>query len=78
MIGDVLHPKEYNFTTLPYQVYCGRARAGEGEKLFQPFDVGEGGVFCQVVVYIDSIQRGKSFAEAKPPRIEERVPSRSC
>lgn len=27
-------------------------------------------MFHQVVVYIESISRGKPFAEAKPPRIE--------
>jgi carboxypeptidase family protein len=70
LTGNVPHPKGYNLTTLPDQVYCGRISDGRGWRLFQPFDVGEGGVFRQVVVYIESISRGKPFAEAKPPRIE--------
>jgi len=70
--GKVPHPKGYNLTTLPDQVYCGRISDGHGWRLFQPFDVGEGGVFRQVVVYIESITQGKPFAEAKPPRIQAR------
>src|SRR5512147_1036020 len=70
LTGNVPHPKGYNLTTLPDQIYCGRISDGRGWRLFQPFDIGEGGVFRQVVVYIESISRGKPFAEAKPPRIE--------
>ncbi len=70
LTGDVPHPKGYNLTTLPDQIYCGRISDGRGWRLFQPFDVGEGGAFRQVVVYIESISRGRSFAEAAPPRIE--------
>lgn len=70
LTGDVPHPKGYNLTTLPDQIYCGRISDGRGWRLFQPFDVGEGGVFRQVVVYIESISHGKPFAEAKAPRIE--------
>lgn len=70
LTGEIPHPKGYNLTTLPDQVYCGRISDGRGWRLFQPFDVGEGGVFRQVVVYIESIQRGKPFTETKPPRIQ--------
>jgi len=70
LTGDVPHPKGYNLTTLPDQVYCGRISDGHGWRLFQPFDVGEGGAFRQVVVYLESIVRGKPFADEKPPRIE--------
>lgn len=70
LTGEIPHPKGYNLTTLPDQVYCGRISDGRGWRLFQPFDVGEGGVFRQVVVYIESIQRGKPFAETKPSRIQ--------
>ena len=72
LTGDIPHPKGYNLTTLPDQVYCGRISDGRGWRLFQPFDVGEGGVFRQVVVYIESIQRGKPFPETKSSRIEAR------
>lgn len=68
--GNAPAPKGYNLTTLPDQVYCGRISDGRGWRLFQPFGVGEGGVFRQVVVYIESISRGKPFVEARPPRIE--------
>lgn len=70
--GKVPSPKGYNLTTLPDQVYCGRISDGRGRRLIQPFDVGEGGVFRQVVVYIESISQVKPFAEAKPPRVEAR------
>lgn len=70
LTGDVPHPKGYNLTTLPDQIYCGRISDGRGWRLFQPFDVGEGGVFRQVVVYIESISHGKPFAKAGAPRIE--------
>lgn len=70
LTGDVPKPKGYNLTTLPDAVYCGRISDGRGWRLLQPFDVGESGEFRQVVVYIESIEKGKPFAEAKPPRIE--------
>jgi len=70
--GEVPGPKGYNLTTLPDQIYCGRISDGRGWRLFQPFDVGEGGVFRQVVVYIKSISKGKPFAAEKAPRIEAR------
>lgn len=68
--GEVPKPKGYNLTTLPDAVYCGRISDGRGWRLLQPFDIGDSGVFRQVVVYIESIEKGKSFAESKPPRIE--------
>ncbi len=70
--GKVPSPKGYNLTTLPDQIYCGRISDGQGWRLFQPFDIGEGGVFRQVVVYIKSIERGKPFAETEPPHIKAR------
>ena len=72
LAGEIPHPKGYNLTTLPDQVYCGRISDGRGWRLFQPFDVGEDGVFRQVVVYIESIGRGKPFPKTKTARIEAR------
>lgn len=68
--GEVPKPKGYNLTTLPDAVYCGRISDGRGWRLLQPFNIGDGGVFRQVVVYIESIEKGKAFEEPKPPRIE--------
>lgn len=59
--GKVPAPKGYSLTTLPDQVYCGRISDGRGWRLFQPFDVGDSGVFRQVVVYIESISKGETF-----------------
>lgn len=68
--GEVPKPKGYNLTTLPDAVYCGRISDGRGWRLLQPFNVGDGGEFRQVVVYIESIEKGKVFEKSKPPRIE--------
>lgn len=71
LAGNVPSPKGYNLTTLPDPVYCGRVSDGRGWRLLQPFDIGEAGAFRQVVVYIESIERGKAFPqETHPPRIE--------
>lgn len=65
LTGKVPTPKVYNLTTLPDQIYCGRISDGRGWRLFQPFDVGEGGVFRQVVVYIESISRGETIRKGQ-------------
>jgi hypothetical protein len=70
LIGEVPHPKGYNLTTLPDPVYCGRISDGRGWRLLQPFRVGERGAFRQVIVFIDSIDKGKPFTVFVPPRIE--------
>jgi hypothetical protein len=70
--GQVPHPKGYNLTTLPDAIYCGRVSDGRGWRLLQPFNVGEGGVFRDVVVYLESVERGKPFPPFAPPRIEAR------
>jgi hypothetical protein len=70
LTGKVPSPKGYNLTTLPDPVYCGRISDGRGWRLLQPFDVGESGAFRQVVVHLESIERGKPFPESGPPRIE--------
>ena len=68
--GDVPKPKGYNLTTLPDQIYCGRISDGHGWRLLQPFNVGAKGEFRQVVVRLEDVEKGKSFGEYKPPRIE--------
>lgn len=68
--GKVPAPKGYNLTTLPDPVYCGRISDGRGWRLLQPFDVGDAGALRQVVVHIETIDRGKPFPEARPPRVE--------
>lgn len=68
--GKVPTPKGYNLTTLPDPIYCGRISDGKGWRLLQPFDVGPQGEFRQVVVRLQGIHNGKSFASGKPPRIQ--------
>ncbi len=70
--GPVPHPKGYNLTTLPDPIYCGRVSDGRGWRLLQPFNIGEGGAFRDVVVYLESVERGKPFPAFTPPRIEAR------
>ncbi len=69
LTGDLPKPKGYNLTTLPDPIYCGRISDGRGWRLLQPFHVGSNGEFRDVVVLIEGIERGKSFAFEKP-RIE--------
>ncbi len=68
--GPVPKPKGYNLTTLPDQIYCGRISDGRGWRLLQPFDVHADGAFGGVVVYLETIEKGKPFPETPPPRIE--------
>jgi hypothetical protein len=71
--GHIPKPKGYNLTTLPDQVYCGRISDGQGWRLLQPFNVGPTGEFRDVVVYLEGIDKGKSFTSAfTSPRIEAR------
>src|SRR6188474_3291588 len=71
--GQVPKPKGYNLTTLPDQVYCGRISDGQGWRLLQPFNVGPAGEFRDVVVYLEGVAKGKSFASTfMSPRIEAR------
>jgi hypothetical protein len=68
--GKVPRPKGYNLITLPDQVYCGRISNGQGWRLLQPFNVGPAGEFRDVVVYLENIEKGKSFSHVHAPRIE--------
>lgn len=68
--GKAPTPKGYNLTTLPDPIYCGRISDGRGWRLLQPFTVGEGGAFSQVVVLLEDVERGKAFGTYTPPRIE--------
>ena len=68
--GQVPRPKGYNLITLPDQVYCGRISDGQGWRLLQPFNVGQAGQFRDVVVYLENIEKGKSFSPVHAPRIE--------
>lgn len=70
LVGEVPKPKGYNLTTLPDPIYCGRISDGHGWRLLQPFMVGDGGAFSQVVVLLDDIEKGKAFGEHKAPKIE--------
>ncbi|MEP6958797.1 MAG: carboxypeptidase-like regulatory domain-containing protein [Nitrospirota bacterium] len=63
-------PKGYNLTTLPDPIYCGRISDGRGWRLLQPFMTGPDGAFRAVVVFLESIERGKAFPDAPPPKIE--------
>ena len=68
--GQVPRPKGYNLITLPDQIYCGRISDGQGWRLLQPFNVGAAGEFRDVVVYLENIEKGKSFTHVHAPRIE--------
>jgi len=68
--GKVLRPKGYNLITLPDQVYCGRISDGQGWRLLQPFNVGQAGQFRDVVVYLENVEKGKSFLHEQTSRIE--------
>ena len=68
--GNVPRPKGYNLTTLPDQTYCGRISDGRGWRLLQPFQVGQGGAFQEVVMYLEGIEKGKPFRPFASPRIE--------
>lgn len=68
--GTVPRPKGYNLTTLPDQFYCGRISDGQGWRILQPFQVGPGGEFRDVVVYLEGIDKGKPFSEGSVPQID--------
>lgn len=68
--GQVPKPKGYNLITLPDQIYCGRISDGQGWRLLQPFNVGSAGQFRDVVVYLENVEKGKSFLREQTPRIE--------
>ena len=59
-------------TTLPDQIYCGRISDGQGCRILQPFQVGPGGEFRDVVVYLEGIDKGKPFQQEGAPHIEAR------
>jgi hypothetical protein len=69
LVGQLPKPKGYNLTTLPDPVYCGRISDGKGWRLLQPFQTGPGGVFREVVVYLEAVERGKPFTD-ESPRVE--------
>ena len=68
--GQVPKPKGYNLITLPDQVYCGRISDGQGWRLLQPFNVSQAGQFRDVVVYLENVEKGKSFLHEQTSRIE--------
>jgi hypothetical protein len=70
--GTVPKPKGYNLVTLPDPYYCGRISDGQGWRILQPFNVGSGSEFRDVVVYLEGIDRGKPFEESALPQIEAR------
>ena len=70
--GQVPKPKGYNLTTLPDTFYCGRISDGEGWRLLQPFNVGSGGEFRDVLVYLEDVDKGKAFEEEGVRQIEAR------
>ena len=68
--GQVPKPKGYNLTTLPDPFYCGRISDGQGWRILQPFNVGLGGEFREVVVYLEGVEKGKPFDETSTPQVE--------
>jgi hypothetical protein len=68
--GQVPKPKGYNLTTLPDAFYCGRISDGRGWRILQPFNIGPGGEFRDVVVYLEGVEKGKPFEEGGVPQIE--------
>ena len=68
--GAVPKPKGYNLTTLPDPLYCGRISDGQGWRILQPFQVGPGGEFREVVVYLEGVDKGKPFGDGSVPKIE--------
>ncbi len=68
--GQVPKPKGYNLTTLPDPFYCGRISDGQGWRILQPFNVGPGGEFRDVVVYLEGVEKGKPFDETSTPQVE--------
>ncbi len=67
--GAVPKPKGYNLVTFPDPIYCGRISDGRGFRLLQPFRVGPGGEFQEVVLLIEGIDEGKPF-DFPSPRVE--------
>lgn len=67
--GAVPKPKGYNLVTFPDPIYCGRISDGRGFRLLQPFRVGPGGEFQEVVILIEGIDAGKPF-DFPTPRVE--------
>lgn len=70
--GPVPKPKGYNLTTLPDPYYCGRISDGQGWRILQPFNIGPGGTFRDVVVYLEGIENGKPFEDGGVSQIEAR------
>ena len=68
--GQVPKPKGYNLVTLPDPHYCGRISDGQGWRILQPFQVGSGGEFREVVVYLEGVEKGKAFSGGGVPQIE--------
>lgn len=54
----------------PDPFYCGRISDGQGWRILQPFNIGPGGEFRDVVVYLEGIDKGKPFEEGSAPQIE--------
>lgn len=68
--GTLPMPKGYNLTTLPDPIYCGRISDGKGWRLLQPFETGPDNTLRGVVVYLESVEKGKAFPVGPPPKIE--------
>lgn len=68
--GATPKPKGYNLVTLPDPFYCGRISDGQGWRILQPFNIGSGNEFREVVVYLEGVEKGKPFEEGGVPQIE--------
>ena len=68
--GQTPKPKGYNLTTLPDPYYCGRISDGQGWRILQPFNIGPGGKFRDVVVYLEGVKKGKPFEDGGVQQIE--------
>ena len=70
LAGNVPKPKGYNLTIMPDPLYCGRISGGQGWSILQPFQVGQAGEFCEVVVYLEGVGKGKPFDVRGVPQVE--------
>ncbi len=73
LLGPPPDPKAYNLITFPDPEYCGRISTGNGWRLLRDFIVNEERQVKDVVIFIEEIQAGKSFALSIP-----RVEARDC
>lgn len=61
-LGDVPAPTAFELWRYPDRVYCGALSDGSGYRFMQPVSVGVQGGLKDVIVTIEGVEKGKSFA----------------